>query len=290
MSEAGPRADAYVYSVVRAVPNPRRGECVNLGVIVVAPDGHYSDARFGSVTRVRKLDADADIDSIRLFLAGISSSLPLHGSQSFLGQRELSLDPQTLAIWSKEFGGSVQLSEPRSVLASNPVALLDQLFSDYVGSATGQQRAMPVGVERTPTRGEVLASFDRSIATWGERQLQAFAGRTVRGRRAHHKMDRVLEAKPGVPVAVIEAINFGAKELTEVYGRRATICLAAEDLHEEMATHHIAAFAVHTTAPHDRLEALQESAELFRSKGVIPVLFNDLEPIRRFVGGGLQLE
>src|SRR5260370_1124375 len=173
MSDVRPGPDAYVYSVVRAVPNPRRGECVNLGVIVVAPDGHYSDARFGSLTRVRKLDADADIDSIRLFLAGISSSLPLHGSQSFLGGRGPSLDPQTLVTWSREFGGAVQLTEPRSVLATNPATLLNELFLDYVGPTAPQHIAMSTAAERTPTPTEAMLSFYPSISTLVDHKLPA---------------------------------------------------------------------------------------------------------------------
>jgi hypothetical protein len=290
MMQGSQRPEAFVYSVVRAMPNPRRGECVNLGVIVIAPDGTYSDARFGNLTRVRRLDSHADLDSIRSFLGGITAALPLHGSQTYIGRRDPPLAVDTLAMWSKEFGGAVRVTEPRSALATNPSELLDQLFRDYVSEAKPEQQAMAVDVERTPTRTELLTGFDRSVAHWTDRPVRALPGTTVRGYRAHHHVDRVLEVEPTVPVAVLEAINFGAKELAEVYGRRATICLAAEDLHEAPETRDIVAYALHSAAPHDRLEALQESAELFRAKGVVPVLFSNLEPIRQFVEQGLPLE
>jgi hypothetical protein len=103
-------------------------------------------------------------------------------------------------------------------------------------------------------------------------------------------VDRVIEVEESVAVAVVEAISFGTRDLADVYGRRATICLAAEDLRSSPATAKIAAFALHTTAPQDRLEILQESAELFRAKGVTPVLYGNLNPIRQLVEQGLSLQ
>jgi hypothetical protein len=108
---------AYVYSIVRAMPNPRRGECVNLGVILLAPDGHYSDARFGSLNRVRKLDSNADTDSIRSFLNGVMGALPLHGYQTHLATRKAPLDVSTLNLWSKEFGGGESFRPTRPTLS-----------------------------------------------------------------------------------------------------------------------------------------------------------------------------
>jgi hypothetical protein len=214
----------------------------------------------------------------------------LHGDQTYLGHGSQILDANTLTMWSKEFGGAVRVTEPRSVLAANPTQLLDQLFRDYVAPpGTEEVTTLRPLLEKTPSRAQVLAAFDRSVAQWDPARLQARSGVTIRGHRAHHRVDRILEVEPSTPVAVIEAISFGSNDLTEMYGRRATICLAAEDLQEDPDGRRVTAFAVHTTAPQDRLEALQESAELFRSKGVTPVLFTDLEPIRRAVGGGLNL-
>jgi len=290
VKESTNRPDAYLYSVIRAVPNPRRGECVNLGVVVIAPDGHYSDARFGSLARVRKLDSNADIDSIRLFLSGILSVLPMHGNQGYLAAGDPAIDASTLSMWSRDFGGAVRVSEPRSALASDPGQLLDQLFRDYVASPSSEPVAMRAVPEQTPSRAQVLTAFDRSVARWDDPDVRPRSGATVRGRRAHHHVDRILETQSSTLIAVIEAISFGSRDLTEVYGRRATICLAAEDLQESAVGRPVAAFALHTTAPQDRIEALQESAELFRTRGVTPVLFTDLEPIRRIAGNGLQLQ
>jgi hypothetical protein len=282
-------AQAYVYSIVRAMPNPRRGECVNLGVIVLAPDGHYSDARFGSLNRVRKLDSNADTDSIRSFLNGVMGSLPLHGYQTHLTTNRAPMNVSTLNMWSKEFGGAVRLTEPRSVIAANPSDLLDRLFHDYVGPSSGAPVAAVVE-ERTPNRAQLLTSLDRAVPDWDGRPVRTAPGTTLRGRIAHHQVDRVIEVEESIAIAVVEAISFGTRDLADVYGRRATICLAAEDLRSSPATHNIAAFALHTTAPQDRLEILQESAELFRAKGVTPVLYGNLSPIRQLVEQGLSLQ
>jgi hypothetical protein len=281
---------AYVYCIVRAMPNPRRGECVNLGVIVLAPDGHYSDARFGSLNRVRKLDSNADTGAIRSFLNGVMGALPLHGYQTHLATNRAPIDVSTLNTWSKEFGGAVRVTEPRSVLAANPSDLLERLFQDYVGPSTSFPMAATLAEKRTPNRAQLLSSLDRAVPEWDGRPVHTALGTTLRGRIAHHQVDRVIEVDESIPIAVVEAISFGTRDLADVYGRRATICLAAEDLRSSQATQNIAAFALHTTAPQNRLEILQESAELFRAKGVTPVLYGNLSPIRQRVQQGLLLQ
>lgn len=111
MTQLSGEPTPYIYSVVRAVPNPRRGECVNLGVILIAADGHFSDVRFGTVGRIRKLDSTADVVSIRSFLTGIMRSLPLHGAQMQVPDRAQLLSVDKLTSWSREFGGAIQLTE-----------------------------------------------------------------------------------------------------------------------------------------------------------------------------------
>ena len=278
------RPSAYTYSIFRAVPDPKRGESVNLGVIVIDSNGDFSDVRFGSLARIRKLDANADVDSIRAFLLGITANLPLHGRQTRLDRREHSIDVDTLATWSREFGGAVQVTEPRSVLATDPERLLEQLFEDFVASP--KSGPAQTGIAASHSRAQVLTLFDRSVGRWRIDQLRSVAGATLRGRRAHHQVDRVLEIGSSSPMAIIEVINFASRDRTELFGRRATICLAAEDLRDQSSTKGISAFALHGPAPPDRLDDLEESAALFRAKGVTPVMINDVEPIRRSVTGG----
>jgi hypothetical protein len=239
---------------------------------------------------VRKLDSNADLDSIKVFLTGIFSSLPLRGNQPYLGKRNHALDVETLMMWSKEFGGAVRVTEPRSVLASDPAKLLDQLFRDYVATSGFEQVPLAPQPERSPTRAQLLTAFDKSVARWRDARLITRSSATLRGRQAHHQVDRILELRTSVPVAIIEAISFGSRDLSEVYGRRATICLAAEDLRDDNGGRQVTAFALHSAAPHERLEALQESVELFRSKGVVPVLFGNVEPIRLVVAAELELQ
>lgn len=100
----------------------------------------------------------------------------------------------------------------------------------------------------------------------------------------------MLEIGSSAPLAVVEAINFASRDLAEVFGRRAAICIAAEDLHDNASTRRVAAFALHARPTPDRLEALQESNELFSRKGVTPVMIDDVEPIRRALGIGFQFQ
>jgi Protein of unknown function (DUF3037) len=271
----------FSYSILKAVPDPKRGESINLGVIVIDSKGDFADVRYGSIARIRKIDSNADLDSIRSFLFGITANLSLHGQQTRLDRPEASIDVATLAMWSREFGGSVQVTEPRSVLATDPARLLDQLFEDYV--ATPKSGPAQTGISSRQRRSQVLSLFDRSVERWGIVHLQSFAGATIRGRWAHHKVDRLLAVNSSQRTAIIEVINFASRDLTETFGRRAAICLAAEDLRDESSTRRVSAFALHGPAPYDRVDELEESAALFNAKGVTPVMINDVDPIRQSV-------
>jgi hypothetical protein len=81
----------------------------------------------------------------------------------------------------------------------------------------------------------------------------------------------------------VEAISFEAADLAEIYAHRATICVAAEDIHELPQWEALPAFAIYTSAAADRLEAVEESALLFNERGVTPVLAGDLTPIQASV-------
>jgi len=100
----------YLYSVVRAVPFTTREESVNVGVVVLADDETFADARFGDLARVKRINPRADLTSIELFVDAMRSKLPTHGRQATLTSRPDALTVHTLVDWSREFGGQVRLS------------------------------------------------------------------------------------------------------------------------------------------------------------------------------------
>ncbi len=82
----------YSYAVIRVVPRVERGECVNVGVILFAPELEYLDARIElDAARVRALAPEADLPLIerhlRTFLA-ISAGDPAGGPMAELPPSE----------------------------------------------------------------------------------------------------------------------------------------------------------------------------------------------------------
>lgn len=273
----------YVFSIVKAVPQPRRDESINVGVVVMASDGTFSDVRLSSLDRVRRIDPDADIKSIEMFLTGVVASLPLAGSQSKLSTGgRATVD--TLRQWSREFGGAVRLSEPRVAIGDDGARVLSRLYADYVGPVVTRARE---DKDRIVMRPQILAAADRAAAEWNIAPTSVLVNKEVHGHTARHVVDRVYVGPRKAVLALAHAISFQAKDIAEIYANRATIIVAAEDIHEMQETRGTSVFAIHTDAPAERAGAMEESAELFRERHVIPVLYTDLERIRSAVDARL---
>lgn len=282
----------FVYSVVRAVPRPRRDESVNVGVVVVAADGTFSDVQVSDLSRVKRLDRSADLRSIELFLEGIRARRPLDGNQSFLvpGSSAL-LTPDMLRQWSREFGGSVRISEPRAAIATDGATLLRDLYRDFVGPLprTHDAELAQIKVPRLQLRGAMLSVVDRTLRLWNVAPTAVEIDPTIQGRRAEHVVDRAYYGPRRSLTAVLHAISFQTKDLADVYASRATIIVAAEDVHDARGHSSLPVFAVHSDAPFERLEAVKESDRLFRSRSVTPITVSNLRPLRQSVDALLDL-
>jgi hypothetical protein len=269
---------ACVYSLVKAVPHPLREETVNIGVIVLAADGSYSEARFAGWGRVRRLARDADVRSMEHFLNGVSALLPMHGRQGhMLGAGQAKLNADLLNEWSRTFGGSIRVTAPRGALTANPHELCLSLYRDFVdvkGLSPAVDEAKPI------TRRDLLSQLDKATATWNIHEAAIAANVPIHGQRAQHYVDRAFLREQNRLAAVVHALSFEAPELSEIYAQRATIIVAAEDLHDASETAALPVFALYTPANHDRLAAVQESAELFRSRQVTPVRITELRRIQ----------
>jgi DUF3037 family protein len=272
---------ACLYSVVRAVPRPLRDESINLGVIVLASDGSYADARFAGWGRVRKLAPDADIKSMELFLNGIRSLLPMHGEQHhLLGGGQSRLSKELLSEWSRDFAGSVRISPPRAGLTTNPPELLLTLYRDLVDMRAALR---PVEAKRPVSRRDLLRQLDEAAANWNLERAAIQQNATVHGRRATHFVDRAFLLEQSRIAAVLQALSFEVAELSDIYAHRATIIVAAEDLHEAHETANLPIFALYSPANSDRLSAVEESAALFQVRRVTPVQVRDLRQVQEVV-------
>ncbi len=83
---------AYDYAIVRVVPRVERGEFINAGAIVSCQRLAFLEARIElDESRVRALDADADLETLQLNLESIvriCEGGPLAGPIGSLSQRE----------------------------------------------------------------------------------------------------------------------------------------------------------------------------------------------------------
>jgi hypothetical protein len=124
----------YQYSIVRYVPDPVRGEQLNVGVVVAAKDETYFATRFirpRDASRLRRLGYDEDFG----FLWDLAAEME---QQSTDGQ--LKIGPEGTSIWNalaveqaaREWANSIQFSEPRASTEDGPDELLDKLFARYV--------------------------------------------------------------------------------------------------------------------------------------------------------------
>jgi hypothetical protein len=254
---------------------------VNIGVVALALDGSFADYRLSQLERVKRMDPLADTHAIELFLEGIAAEMPLAGGQEFLHQPSSRLTVDRLREWSREFGGTVRLSEPRVAIANSGAGLIGSLYDDYVAELRrprGRDEA-----SRPLMRPEILTLVDRTFVDWNVAKEAIRAHEPVHGRTATHIVDRSYRGPAADLIAIAHAISFEAKDLGEVFANRATIAVAAEDIHERAKYSALPVFAVHTDAPADRADAVSESVQLFHDRDVTPVRVRDLSPLRSAV-------
>jgi hypothetical protein len=274
----------FHYAVVRAVPDLSRDEAVNIGLVVLADDGTFADARFADIGRVRQLDPRVNLRSIEVFADGLRASLPVSRNQSFLVPPRTSVSITRLEEWSREFGGIVRVTPPRVMLGTDGQALSDRLFAELV--APKRKLAQARTTARVLTRGDLVRELDHDVTTWQIDDQLVGRDRHVRGARADHLIDRTFFRPDRTVGAIVQAISFQASELADIYAARATLIVASEDLREG-AREPVGAYALYADAPADRAGVLHESAELFSARQITPVDHRELANLRREVASRL---
>lgn len=266
---------AFHYSIIRAVPNVDRDEAVNIGLVVIADDGSFADARFADVRRVRLLAPNATTTSFALFARTVRSALPAHGRQPLLEAAREPLTIDRLSQWSGEFGGIVRVSNPRVMLATEGSALADRLFLELVAPPT-PIRAKEVP-DRPVTRRRLISELEQELSAWNVSDELIGRDHHVRGARADHLIDRIFHHPNRSVAAIVHAISFQT-ELADTYAARASLIVATEDLRERNAE--VGSYALYADGVADRVEVVRESARLFESRRITAVDYRDLKPLR----------
>lgn len=129
-SPAASRTGWYSYAIVRVVPRVERGEQINVGVILYAPERRFLAARIEfDAARVQALAPEADLPLIEQHLQsfqGIAEGNPNAGPLAALQQSDrfhwLTAPRSTI----------IQTSPVHTGLCADPNAALEDLLNDFV--------------------------------------------------------------------------------------------------------------------------------------------------------------
>lgn len=147
------------FFLVRYVPDPVKGEFVNIGVILrevpreAGSNGAPSETRIRFTrdwARVRCLDADADLGLLEALESEIEARLTLGTA-----------DPKpVLAQIADSFSNSVQMTDARACLAEGLAAELDLLMEMYV--APRREKRVRTRTGRSAIAGQMRVHFERA--------------------------------------------------------------------------------------------------------------------------------
>jgi hypothetical protein len=129
----------YHYSLLRFVPDPARGEFINLGIL--AGDDDARDWELRLVQNLRRLKAIDDKDALGLALA-FAARLEEHIVATDQIPETTSVAPistEWLASLAGEMQNVVQLTEPTPLVAESAEAALDTLFTEFIVDPAAQR-------------------------------------------------------------------------------------------------------------------------------------------------------
>lgn len=125
-----PPRNVFQYAIIRVLPRVERGECLNVGVVLLCREQRYVAARFAlDERRLAAFAPDLDPTALRLHLEAIeriAAGDPAAGPIARLGQAERFhwlVAPSSTVI---------QPSEVHTGLTADPAAELDHLVATLV--------------------------------------------------------------------------------------------------------------------------------------------------------------
>lgn len=124
----------YVYSLIRYVPDPARGEFVNVGAIAGSEDaGDWQVRQLQNPARARALGASATLDAVWSFIDEVGAQIDTHeaGMDMLFGPGE-PLSEEWLADLHRRHRNIVQVTPPVPMLADSADDALDGIFDQLV--------------------------------------------------------------------------------------------------------------------------------------------------------------
>jgi hypothetical protein len=129
---------SYQFSLIRFVPDPARGEFVNIGAVVGDDEARDWDLRLiSNLRRARALDRDGVLPAALGFVAHLDQRVGAIEQPPYLEPEPLTVD--WLRRTSQEMQNIIQLSTPAPLVADSTEAALDLIFGELVVDPEAQE-------------------------------------------------------------------------------------------------------------------------------------------------------
>jgi hypothetical protein len=219
----------YRYSLIQYVPDPVRGERLNVGVAVAGVDSTFFATRFIGARETGRLKRLGFADDFA-FLRAVADEFGRGATQQqrIPGATKDLWDLDALEAASREWANTVQVTAPRPVAHGHPETLLDALFAQLVADpSSGRHRAR----DRRWIKRHVRDSFKRSIArARPDVDIDSHVRRNVEvpGAIEAHRFD--FEVVNGKPLQLIETLAVEGADTSVLHTQVAALAWMIDDV------------------------------------------------------------
>ncbi|MGD0115994.1 MAG: DUF3037 domain-containing protein [Dehalococcoidia bacterium] len=198
------------YSIIRYVPEPLRGEQINVGVIAVSRAGTSGRAKFPRRWTRAKQFGKEDVTFLGDFSRSLNRQLADQLSL-FDGPGRWNLD--RLEKLSGEWSNSIQISEPRA--STLPLdQLLEDIYVSFVKEPSAQRRELR---DRRVAANEVIRAAKKALReSYGQVQAEQLVKPRdfIDGRYGQYKFDLVIRNQ--IPLFAAEGLSFEVPESADL--------------------------------------------------------------------------
>ena len=162
----------FVYSLIRFVPDPAKGEFVNVGAIVGSElSSEWQIRQVSNPARARALDDERSLDLVWAFCTRVGVDIDRFEDSLYrLFDSEVELSEDWLENLHTQHRNIVQLSPPSPMVADSADEALDRLFSQMILDPTRHRQS-------TVTKHVVLAAMRRAYGSCGLHKNRGFVER-----------------------------------------------------------------------------------------------------------------
>ncbi len=193
----------FVYSLIRYVPDPIRGEFVNVGAIAGSDESsEWAIRQVENSTRARKLDDRGSLSAVWSLIDRLGAEVDAHEeaiNMPTLEEPRVRLSEEWLADLQSRHKNVVQLSVPLPMIAESASGALDRVFAELIVD--------PARRPGSENKHPALAAARRAYREVGLQKNQNFFESVVLA-AGHHRQRLDFAVANGRVVQVAEAWSF----------------------------------------------------------------------------------